>query len=434
MRQNQKKNTHRLFPTDLDPAEAKKQVAAAKKNGAAEKQKKDPSVLGLLTGGGPNPADASNFDILASLVSSSGDLADKIKSAEKVTVFAPNDAAFIQTARDLGFSGPASGESLETAALQYIKDGFTPADLQKTVEYHVVEDDLSSAQVLRTTSISTLAGEDISRTAAKPTVLEDKAGKLTDPKLRENGLDQRADNGRVHQIDRVLFPVAASKEGVSKAVAATRAAAGEDSEASDTKSDPSPSAPADSDEGSPCFPASALVHLANGSDVPMHALTPGDAVRFTTSPAVAHPDAHSPVYFFSHRQHSGAHTYVRIETDAGHALTLSAGHYLYANSRLTAADRVRPGDALDTLDGAARVVAARATRARGRVAPHTLHGDIVVDRVRASTYTRAVRPALAHALLAPVRAAVRAGLAVEPLGRLFYNGADGIARYAPKGH
>jgi hypothetical protein len=57
----------------------------------------------------------------------------------------------------------------------------------------------------------------------------------------------------------------------------------------------------------------------------------------------------------------------------------------------------------------------------------------VVNGVRASSYTRSVHPRVAHVLLAPVRAVVRAGLATEPLGGLFYDGADRLAALMPKG-
>ena len=49
-------------------------------------------------------------------------------------------------------------------------------------------------------------------------------------------------------------------------------------------------------------------------------------------------------------------------------------------------------------------------RARGLYNPHTLHGDVVVDGVLTSTYTGVVHPALAHALLAPLRQLYSAGL------------------------
>jgi hypothetical protein len=46
--------------------------------------------------------------------------------------------------------------------------------------------------------------------------------------------------------------------------------------------------------------------------------------------------------------------------------------------------------------------------ATGLYNPQTLQGDVVVDNVRASTYTTAVEPAFAHAVLTPLRAAYSA--------------------------
>lgn len=370
-------------------------------------------------------------------MSSSGDLANKIKTAKKVTVFAPNDAAFIQSARDLGFNDTDAVTSREADVVAFFRKGFEDGTLEKTLQYHVVEEDLPSAAVLQRTSIATLAGEDISRSGSRPIVLSDKAVNLTDPKLRVESLDQLASNGRVHQIDRVLFPAAVTKQTVAKTAAEKPATEDEDDNAAtvssrDPVTSPSPGG-ADDDNGSPCFPASAVVHLTDGTDLPMHALRAGDEVRFTTSEAVPHGEAHSRVYFFSHRLHEGVHEFVRVETEGRHAIVLSANHYMYANGEMVAADQVRVGDQVDTVEGISRVVEVSVVRERGLVAPHTLHGDIVVGGIRASTYTRSVHPTLAHFLLGPVRAVVRLGLAVEPLGELFYRGADGIGKYVPKG-
>lgn len=61
-----------------------------------------------------------------------------------------------------------------------------------------------------------------------------------------------------------------------------------------------------------------------------------------------------------------------------------------------------------TVRGPQRLVAVAAVRDVGLYNPHTASGVVVVDGVIVSCYTAAVRAAAAHALLAPVRAAVRA--------------------------
>lgn len=91
-------------------------------------------------------------------------------------------------------------------------------------------------------------------------------------------------------------------------------------------------------------------------------------------------------------------------------LLLSPGHYLWVNGRLAAASTVVAGDALIAADGT-RAVVTGVSRivASGLFNPHTLGGSLVVDGLAVSCYTTAVRVGVADALLAPVRAAYRAG-------------------------
>lgn len=147
-----------------------------------------------------------------------------------------------------------------------------------------------------------------------------------------------------------------------------------------------------------CFPASASVVTEGGHQIRMEDLAVGDRV------AVGAVD--SPVFMFTHADRDGMHPFVQLRTTSGHALSLSAGHYLYANGALKRADSVIVGEKLRLADGASSpVVDVRWTRERGLYNPQTLHGDIAVNGVVASTYTAAVEPKVAHALLAPARLA-----------------------------
>lgn len=165
---------------------------------------------------------------------------------------------------------------------------------------------------------------------------------------------------------------------------------------------------ADPEEGSrACFPAAARVELADGSTVSMHELVVGHRVR-------AAPDEHSDVFFFSHRSlnRDTLHEYIQVRTASGKAVTLSPGHYLHVGGLLVAAQSVRVGDVLTLSSGAAtEVTEVVRVKMAGKYAPHTLHGDIVVDEILVSTYTTAVHPTLAHhVLLAPLRLLYRFGL------------------------
>ncbi|KAI0560622.1 hypothetical protein FGB62_107g19 [Gracilaria domingensis] len=164
-----------------------------------------------------------------------------------------------------------------------------------------------------------------------------------------------------------------------------------------------------------CFPRTATVHLSNGNDIEMHELQAGHAVMACESKS-------STVYMFSHRQAIGVHTFVRIESIDNHTIELSPEHYIYANGRLVIAQNVKVGDMLRTLDGRSRVSRISKVNRTGLYAPHTMHGDIVVGRIVASTYTNALPYWIAHPILEVIRLPVRFGLAKEPIGSLLYNG------------
>lgn len=158
-----------------------------------------------------------------------------------------------------------------------------------------------------------------------------------------------------------------------------------------------------------CFPAAATVELESGATVAMAELAIGDRVRVAAGTGAA---AFSPVYTFTHRTKGGRHRVVTATTRSGHALTATPGHLVYINGHAAPLRTVRVGDALDVAaDAESSVVTSVSTgTAAGLYNPQTLSGDIVVGGVRASTYTTAVAPGVASALLAPVRALYRLGV------------------------
>jgi hypothetical protein len=177
-------------------------------------------------------------------------------------------------------------------------------------------------------------------------------------------------------------------------------------------------------ESPACFPASATVELDDGSVVRMDALRVGHRVRTGR-------DAFSDVYVFTHRQAAAAAAFIRIDTTSGHTLRATAGHYIHVNGALAAAGTVQLGDALVLGSGASTTVASISVeRGVGLYNPQTLGGDIVVDSVLASTYTRAVDPAVAHAALAPVRVMYE-WLGIHPPS--FHDGGGTLAARFPQG-
>lgn len=333
-------------------------------------------------------------------------LIDFFLKAKGITVFAPTDAAFLTTLRDFRYKG----ESNNVLAIWSRMFNNRDFNLTRIVLYHVTPQQLTASQLECMGSsfaqhlVKTASGDIIELSKG---MLQDKAKSLPNPKLTKP-LDVQAPNGIVHSLNRVLFPIVIDREVLTKQL----------EQLEDNNGEESPKA---------CFPLSATVRTAEGDIVHMRDLDAGHLVHVSEA-----GDA-SAVFLFTHRTTEGEYNFVRLATRSGHAITLSEGHYIYANGRLTAASAVRVGDVLRTMKGPSRVISVVNVREQGLVAPHTMHGDIVVDDIVASSYTTAVHPTLAQMMLAPMRAVVRLGLAKEPLGAVLYNGADRIVQFLPAG-
>jgi Hint module len=165
-----------------------------------------------------------------------------------------------------------------------------------------------------------------------------------------------------------------------------------------------------------CFPGSASIRLEDGRTLRMSELSIGDKVNVGGG-------RFSKVFMFTHKIKDGLHRFVSIQgAKTGVNIRLSGGHYLYVNGDLARAGSVSPGDWIELGDGSKdRVVRVTVVVDSGLFNPQTIDGDIVVDGVRASTYTTAVAPQLAHALLAPMRALYQSCMMSI---RFLENGAD----------
>lgn len=155
----------------------------------------------------------------------------------------------------------------------------------------------------------------------------------------------------------------------------------------------------DGDDGPACFPAHAEVTLESGEKRMMAQLAVGDRVITADGSA-------SDIILFTHSEKDTMNRFIRFRTECGRSLTTSRGHYVFANGgMLRAAGSLAIGDSLEILAvGPSRIVDVEVVTARGLYNPQTISGSIVVDEFKASAYTTAVDPSLAHtALLAPVR-------------------------------
>ncbi len=151
--------------------------------------------------------DRSDYDLLIKAAATAG-LVDALGDPDAdLTVFAPNDAAFVRTARDLGFKGTSeSGAwSFLVAALTGLGGGDPVPVLRNILLYHVAEGRIGAVKVVFSSKIDTLLGATIG--VRRGIVLVDKDPQLPNPFLRLGEVNTRASNGVVHPISRVLIPV-----------------------------------------------------------------------------------------------------------------------------------------------------------------------------------------------------------------------------------
>jgi hypothetical protein len=113
----------------------------------------------------------------------------------------------------------------------------------------------------------------------------------------------------------------------------------------------------------------------------------------------------SEVFMFTHRSGYEEAEFHVLETVTGHEIALTAEHYMYTTDmQLMSAASFQIGDDVILDNGVpSRVVSIRKVQMVGLYNPQTLHGDIVVNGVRASTYTQAFPASYAHAALAMFR-------------------------------
>eukprot|EP00178_Gracilaria_changii_P013059 TRINITY_DN3677_c0_g1_i1.p1 TRINITY_DN3677_c0_g1~~TRINITY_DN3677_c0_g1_i1.p1 ORF type:complete len:660 (+),score=92.94 TRINITY_DN3677_c0_g1_i1:373-2352(+) len=152
-----------------------------------------------------------------------------------------------------------------------------------------------------------------------------------------------------------------------------------------------------------CFPAEATVLLDDGSTIRMESLRVGDRVQVDTSD-LGEP-VFSDVFMFSHQDPNIVSSFVSIEGSHGQTLHVSPGHYIYINGKLLPARQVRSRDVLQSQEQQILAVSVSRVRRRGLYNPQTVQGNVMVNGIKVSTYTTAMPPVAAMALMAPIRAA-----------------------------
>ncbi|CAN8064478.1 unnamed protein product [Agarophyton chilense] len=190
--------------------------------------------------------------------------------------------------------------------------------------------------------------------------------------------------------------------------------------ATETSEEPTPT----DDDDDVCFPADGSVELEDGSVKRMDEVEIGDSVKVGQN-------LYSEVFMFSHRLSNVKYNFVKMDLENGHSLEATSGHYVYVNGGLSAASNVKVGDSLELDSGDhVRVATVSVVRKSGLFNPQTLHGDILVNGVKASTFTQSVEVCTATALLAPLRLAYAA---LGWSGSFLDGGMDSVAKFMPKG-
>jgi len=161
----------------------------------------------VVASGGDFDNDLSDFDILLTSVLAA-DLAGALSDATAdLTVFAPNDAAFLKLARDLGYRGhdeAGAYNAIVEALTGLSTDGDPIPVLKNILLYHVSPVSKSVKEVSDLPYIKTLLGVDFT---AWQLYLVDQAPKLRAPKILTNSSNIAATNGTIHTISRVLIPL-----------------------------------------------------------------------------------------------------------------------------------------------------------------------------------------------------------------------------------
>ncbi|CAN8070026.1 unnamed protein product [Agarophyton chilense] len=147
-----------------------------------------------------------------------------------------------------------------------------------------------------------------------------------------------------------------------------------------------------------CFPRDATVSTVGGGLVRMKDLNIGARVLTSSN------RTYSEVFLFTHQDESVVAPFVKISTASGRHIVLSGSHYLYLNKNIRAADTAKISDFVTLASGVNdHIVNIESVWARGLYHPQTMDGNIIVNGIAATTWTRAVPPSTACSLLAPIR-------------------------------
>ncbi|MEL6476107.1 MAG: fasciclin domain-containing protein [Pseudomonadota bacterium] len=157
----------------------------------------EPNIVEIAAG-------SEDFTLLVKALETAG-LVETVQDAEDITVFAPTNAAFLQLARDLGYTGAdESDDAVFDALVEALGTlGDPVALLTDVLLYHVSPGAKTAAEIDAASTVATLL--DGATFASKGAELVDNEPDVANPEIAAP--DLAAANGTVQVIDRVLLPL-----------------------------------------------------------------------------------------------------------------------------------------------------------------------------------------------------------------------------------
>ncbi|XP_069544494.1 desert hedgehog protein [Brachyistius frenatus] len=163
-----------------------------------------------------------------------------------------------------------------------------------------------------------------------------------------------------------------------------------------------------------CFPGWARVTVAGGRQKSLSSLVPGDRVMALSGTGQV---VYSQVLLFLHWDQEGWSTFLSLETEDGHRLTLTPHHLVFlaphcrcdsCEYQAQFASRAKPGDCvlIHTAGGQVRpsqIISVSVVESVGVYAPLTEAGTLFIDGVLASSYALVEDHGLAHWAFGPLR-------------------------------
>lgn len=160
-----------------------------------------PTILSAVTG-------SKDFTLLAAAVKAAGLAPTLGDPSASLTVFAPNNEAFLALAKTLGWKGGSNAAALKFIldALRTLSKGADPAPLLATIlKFHVTKGAVKAKALVAAGGYTPLVGPRVKLGADGKTLI-DAAPAVADAKLLST--DTVVSNGVVHVISRVLLPLA----------------------------------------------------------------------------------------------------------------------------------------------------------------------------------------------------------------------------------